>query len=136
MARLDGQAMAPANLAQVIGVQWLTPQMDRLFLEGPSSRRRFLDRLVLGLDPEHGRRVGAYERSLRERAKLLRDGSGDPIWLAALEARMVGPNGSEVELWIVDELGVTPGAAELPLLPDGASASSQKLESSELSGPV
>ncbi|MBL6952669.1 MAG: DNA replication/repair protein RecF [Alphaproteobacteria bacterium] len=88
MARLDGQAMAPANLAQVIGVQWLTPQMDRLFLEGPSSRRRFLDRLVLGLDPEHGRRVGAYERSLRERAKLLRDGSGDPIWLAALEARM------------------------------------------------
>jgi DNA replication and repair protein RecF len=88
VARQDGQAMAPANLAQVIGVQWLTPQMDRLFLEGPSSRRRFLDRLVLGLDPEHGRRVGAYERSLRERAKLLRDGGGDPAWLAALEARM------------------------------------------------
>ena len=88
VARQDGQAMAPASLAQVIGVQWLTPQMDRLFLEGPSSRRRFLDRLVLGLDPEHGRRVGVYERSLRERAKLLRDGAGDPTWLAALEARM------------------------------------------------
>ena len=88
LARRDGQAMAPANLAQAIGVQWLTPQMDRLFLEGPSSRRRFLDRLVLGLDPAHGRRVGAYERSLRERAKLLRDGAGDPTWLAALEARM------------------------------------------------
>lgn len=88
VARQDGQATAPANLARAIGVQWLTPQMDRLFLEGPSSRRRFLDRLVLGLDSEHGRRVGAYERSLRERAKLLRDGGGDKTWLSALEARM------------------------------------------------
>ena len=32
---------------------WLTPQMDRLFTEGASARRRFLDRLVLGFDPEH-----------------------------------------------------------------------------------
>jgi len=88
LARLDGQAVSPSSLSQVIGVQWLTPQMDRLFLEGPSSRRRFLDRLVLGLDPDHGSRVGAYERSLRERAKLLRDGGGDPAWLSALEARM------------------------------------------------
>jgi DNA replication and repair protein RecF len=88
LARLDGRTVSPASLSQVIGVQWLTPQMDRLFLEGPSSRRRFLDRLVLGLDPNHGRRVGAYERSLRERAKLLRDGGSDPAWLSALEARM------------------------------------------------
>ncbi len=92
LARHDGRSIPPANLAQVIGVQWLTPRMDRLFQDGPSARRRFLDRLVLGLDPDHGRRVGAYERSLRERAKLLRDGvnnrAGDPDWLSALEARM------------------------------------------------
>ncbi len=88
IARTDGQTVSPSSLSRVIGVQWLTPQMDRLFLEGPSSRRRFMDRLVLGLDPDHGRRVGAYERSLRERAKLLRDGCGDPAWLSALEARM------------------------------------------------
>jgi len=97
VARHDGAAIPPANLAALVGVQWLTPQMDRLFQDGPSSRRRFLDRLVLGLDPDHGRRVGAYERSMRERAKLLRDGKGggakseknsDPAWLSALEARM------------------------------------------------
>lgn len=89
VARHDGTAMAPAGLAALVGVQWLTPQMDRLFQDGPSSRRRFLDRLVLGLDPDHGRRVGAYERSMRERAKLLRDAaSNDPAWLGALEARM------------------------------------------------
>ena len=96
VARLDGQTVSPASLSGVIGVQWLTPQMDRLFQDGPSSRRRFLDRLVLGLDPDHGRRVGAYERSLRERAKLLRQGAGnrsnikaaDTAWLSALESRM------------------------------------------------
>ncbi len=67
---------------------WLTPPMDRLFLEGPGGRRRFLDRLVLALDPAHAARVGAYEQALRERARLLRDGPADPGWLAALEEVM------------------------------------------------
>jgi DNA replication and repair protein RecF len=87
-ARIDGQTAAPAALAGTLGLQWLTPQMDRLFIDGPSSRRRFLDRLVLAFDPDHGRRVGAYERAMRERARLLRDGNGDDAWLSALEARM------------------------------------------------
>jgi DNA replication and repair protein RecF len=77
----------------VIGISWLTPQMDRLFLEGPSARRRFLDRLVLGLDPTHAARVAAYEHALRERARLLRDDNlsnrgPDPHWLDALDETM------------------------------------------------
>jgi DNA replication and repair protein RecF len=62
--------------------------MDRLFLDGPGGRRRFLDRLVVALDPAHAARVGAYEQALRERARLLRDGPADPAWLAALEGVM------------------------------------------------
>lgn len=89
VVRIDGApARGPAALADLIRVVWLTPQMDRLFTEGRSDRRRFLDRLVLGYDPEHGRRVGAYERVTRERLKLLRDGGGDDAWLTALEGRM------------------------------------------------
>jgi DNA replication and repair protein RecF len=89
VVRIDGApARGPAALADLIRVVWLTPQMDRLFTEGRSDRRRFLDRLVLGYDPEHGRRVGAYERVTRERLKLLRDGGGDDSWLTALEGRM------------------------------------------------
>lgn len=84
--RVDGRNASPASLAEHIGVQWLTPQMDRLFLEGPGPRRRFLDRLVFGIDPGHARRVSDYERLLRERTRLLRDGSGDAAWLGALEA--------------------------------------------------
>ena len=70
------------------GVLWLTPQMDRLFVEGPEARRRFMDRLVLGIDPAHAARVGRYEQAMRERSRLLREGRADPAWLAALEVLM------------------------------------------------
>jgi len=94
VVRIDGEnARGQAALGEVIGVTWLTPQMDRLFTEGPSARRRFLDRLVLGLDPAHAARVSAYEHALRERSRLLRDGSlpnkaADPVWLDALDETM------------------------------------------------
>jgi DNA replication and repair protein RecF len=89
LVRIDGEPVrSQAALAERLGVVWLTPPMDRLFLEGPSGRRRFLDRLVLGLDPGHASRVAAYEHALRERSRLLRDGPADTAWLAALEEIM------------------------------------------------
>jgi DNA replication and repair protein RecF len=89
VVRIDGEPVrGQAALAERLGVVWLTPPMDRLFLEGPSGRRRFLDRLVLGLDPAHASRVAAYEQVMRERSHLLRDGPADSAWLAALEEVM------------------------------------------------
>ncbi len=86
VVRIDGEnARGQAALGEIIGVTWLTPQMDRLFIEGPSARRRFLDRLVLGLDPAHAARVSSYEHAMRERSRLLRDGPHDPAWLDAIE---------------------------------------------------
>ena len=87
--KIDGDTEAgPSRLAAVLGLSWLTPQMDRLFAEGASGRRRFLDRLVYGLDPEHARRVAAYEKAMRERSRLLKAGRADPAWLTALEETM------------------------------------------------
>ena len=87
--RIDGEpARSQAALGERLSVLWLTPQMDRLFVEGPGARRRFLDRLVLGLDPAHATRVAGYEQALRERARLLRDGPSDSVWLSALEEVM------------------------------------------------
>lgn len=87
--RIDGRpGKSQAILAEVLGVAWLTPEMDRLFLDGAASRRRFLDRLVFGLDPAHASRVAAYERAMQQRARLLRQGRADPVWLAALEDTM------------------------------------------------
>lgn len=89
LVRIDGQpARTQAALAEVLSVLWLTPAMDRLFGEGASGRRRFLDRLVLGMDPAHGSRATAYEHGLRERARLLKEGRFDPAWLGVLEETM------------------------------------------------
>jgi len=93
VVRIDGENVrGQAALGEVIGVTWLTPQMDRLFIEGPSARRRFLDRLVLGLDPAHAARVSSYEHAMRERSRLLRPmdrgGPSDPVWLDALDETM------------------------------------------------
>ncbi|MGO7785625.1 hypothetical protein ACC717_36915, partial [Rhizobium ruizarguesonis] len=56
---------------------WLTPAMDGLFTGASSYRRRFLDRLVLSLDPSHGRRASDFERAMRSRNKLLDEGKGE-----------------------------------------------------------
>jgi DNA replication and repair protein RecF len=94
IVRYDGQpGKGPSSLSEVISVLWLTPAMDRLFVDGASARRRFLDRLVYGLDPAHAGRISAYERAMRERARLLRSnpprgGGADGAWLSALEQIM------------------------------------------------
>jgi DNA replication and repair protein RecF len=89
LARADGQALrSHSALANYLVVMWLTPQMDRLFVEGAAARRRFLDRLVYGFDPAHAGRLGAYEHAMRERARLLREGRADRAWLGALEETM------------------------------------------------
>lgn len=93
LVRIDGETQrAQAALAEVWSVQWLTPQMDRLFIDGALARRRFLDRLVFGTDPAHAGRVGAYDHALRERARVLKTGTDgkapDPAWLSALEETM------------------------------------------------
>jgi DNA replication and repair protein RecF len=62
--------------------------MDRLFVDGPGSRRRFLDRLVSNFDPAHLGRVNAYEHAMRERVRLLRTAAADGDWLTTLEDTM------------------------------------------------
>ena len=89
LLRIDGaKAKSQGTLAEHVHLAWLTPQMDRLFTEGSAGRRRFLDRLVLGFDAAHATRLASYERAMRERARLLRDGPAEPAWLAALEETM------------------------------------------------
>jgi len=89
LVRIDGaSARSQQELGEILGMVWLTPQMDGLFREGATGRRRFLDRLVYGFDPAHAGRVGAYEQNLRERARLLKTGRADPAWLDALEEGM------------------------------------------------
>jgi DNA replication and repair protein RecF len=87
--RLDGTAPRnQAELASHVAAVWLTPQMDGLFQESASGRRRFLDRLVYALEPGHAREVAAFETAMAQRNRLLGEGRADGAWVAALEDTM------------------------------------------------
>jgi DNA replication and repair protein RecF len=76
-------------LAEHLSIVWLTPAMDRLFMDGAGGRRRFLDRLTLALSPSHAVHASRYEAAMRSRNKLLAQGrNADPQWMSALEAQM------------------------------------------------
>ena len=80
---------APANSARAFAdylrVLWLSPAMDGLFSGPAGDRRRFLDRLALGVDAEHGARANRLERALRNRNRLLEESVADRRWLDAAE---------------------------------------------------
>ncbi|WP_208437236.1 DNA replication/repair protein RecF [Bartonella taylorii] len=66
----------------------LTPSMDGLFTGSALERRRFLDRMVLAIDPLHSRRIADYDRAMRARNRLFSDGNDDCAWFDALEKQM------------------------------------------------
>ncbi len=87
--RVNGATHSATALAEWLTVLWLTPAMDRLFVEPAGERRRFLDRLTLALRPDHAQHSNRYEAAMRARNRLLgEDGPPDAAWLTALEAQM------------------------------------------------
>jgi len=87
--RINGAPASVNSLSEWLSVLWLTPAMDRLFSGSAGDRRRFLDRLVLALEPGHAHHASRYEAAMRGRNKLLADeAQADPSWLAALEEAM------------------------------------------------
>jgi DNA replication and repair protein RecF len=87
--RINGaNAKNQMALSDYLSCIWLTPQMDRLFLDSSGGRRRFFDKLIFAFDPGHAGRVTRYENAMAQRSKLLREGKGDDRWLKALEAQM------------------------------------------------
>lgn len=87
--RIDGRdARATTAFASHFAALWLTPQMDRLFVEGVSGRRRFLDRMVVTYAPDHATHLTKYEKLQRERLNLLQTRRHDERWLASLEQQM------------------------------------------------
>lgn len=87
--RVDGApARSGEELLDYLRVVWLTPAMDGLFTGPAADRRRFLDRMVLTVDPGHGRRALDYEKAMRGRNRLLSEDRMDDSWLTGIEAQM------------------------------------------------
>lgn len=91
--KIDGTRKSQASLAEYLALVWLTPQMDRLFIEASSGRRRFMDRMIYGYNPHHATLLQQYEKVMRERSKILRQSLEenkpfDTVWVEALEKQM------------------------------------------------
>lgn len=116
IVRINGAAAAATALGEWLAILWLTPAMDRLFVETAGNRRRFLDRLVLALDPRHAQHGNRYEAALRARGKLLADlAAADTTWLASLEAQLA-EHGAAMDAARLDTLAAL--SAELAGQPD------------------
>jgi len=89
IVRINGQTVrSQSKFSEHLSCVWLTPQMDRLFMDSGRERRKFLDRLIFTFDPGHSGRVIRYENALSQRSKLLRNGQNDDVWLCGLEQQM------------------------------------------------
>ncbi len=96
IVRINSATASATALSEWLSIVWLTPAQDRLFSSTPGERRRFLDRLVLALDPGHAHHSTRYEAAMRQRNRLLADERPDPDWLTALEQAME-THGNEIE---------------------------------------
>jgi DNA replication and repair protein RecF len=86
IVRIDGVTKPGSGvLADYVEVAWLTPAMDGLFTGPGSERRRFLDRMILCFDAEHGRRASRFERAMQQRNRLLSDDVRDNSRFQGLE---------------------------------------------------
>ena len=89
IVRIDGEAQSGSGaLAEHVEMLWLTPAMDGLFTGPASDRRRFLDRLMSGLDPSYRPLLGRFERAMQHRNRLLADGVRDGTRFEGLERIM------------------------------------------------
>ena len=102
--RVNGVTASSADdLLEYSRILWLVPSMDGLFTGAAGDRRRFLDRMVLAIDPAHGRRVLDYEKAMRSRNRLLTEERSNGAWLDAIETPMA-------------ELGIAIAAARAELM--------------------
>lgn len=115
--RIDGTNRKVEELTPVVPQLWLTPAMDRLFIDAAGGRRKFLDRFAQTLDVTLTRHSGAFEKAMRERNRLLQTPntpfSGNS-WLDALEEEMAlhGVAIAAARLTALDALAV--GLAAIP----------------------
>lgn len=116
VVQVNGAEAPAVRLGEWLSLGWLTPAMDRLFAESAGSRRRYLDRLALALEPGHARNAARAEGALRERNRLLSEpAEPDPQWLEALEAGLAeaGAAVAQARARLVERL-----SAALSALPD------------------
>ena len=86
--RIAGKDASAGALAEIVPLVWLIPAMDGLFTGSASERRRFLDRLVLAVDPKMRKPLGRYDLAMRQRNRLFQLREGSRALFEGLEEQM------------------------------------------------
>ena len=133
--RVNGAPATATGLSEWLAILWVTPAMDRLFQDSPGARRRFLDRLVLALEPAHAGHAARFEAAARERMRLLTgERRAEAAWLDALEEQAArhGAALAEARARTVEALAARIAAGADAAFPEAALA----LEGEDWSDPV
>ena len=98
IVRINGtQEKSADSLNDHVRITWLTPAMDGVFTGPAADRRKMLDRMVLAIEPAHGRHAVDFEKAMRSRNRLIADEVNDAAWFAALEHE-IGSHGAAITL--------------------------------------
>lgn len=90
LIRINGVEVPSANTLNLYtNIHWITPALDRIFLEGGTQRRAFFDKFVSALFPNHLTHLSRFEKLMRERNFVLKGRAHQPGWLQSLEYKMV-----------------------------------------------
>jgi len=87
--RIDGSFVgSPLSFSNHVQFISLTPVMDRLFIGSSGDRRKFLDRLVISIDPHHRINLSKYEKLMTQRNNLLVNLNNNDKWIDSIEMQM------------------------------------------------
>ena len=88
VVKIDEKIETQISLSKNYKILWLSPLMDRLWIEGAEGRRKFLDRMTLNFIPDHGSIFIRFQKCLRQRNRLLKDNINDEKWYDVLEEKL------------------------------------------------
>ena len=88
VVKIDEKIQTQISLSKNYKILWLSPLMDRLWIEGAEGRRKFLDRMTLNFIPDHGSIFIRFQKCLRQRNRLLKDNINDEKWYDVLEEKL------------------------------------------------
>jgi len=86
--RIAGKEQGTGALADYVQLVWVIPEMDGIFTGPAAERRRFLDRLMLAIDPKMRGPRGRFDRAMRQRNRLFQMREGSSSHFAGLEEQM------------------------------------------------
>ncbi|MFZ8864289.1 MAG: DNA replication/repair protein RecF [Rickettsiales bacterium] len=80
------------DIANYLNLLWLTPLYDSIFSASKTERRKFFDRIIFNLHPEHISNLQKYDYYQRERINIMLNYGIKANWLDTIELKLAELN--------------------------------------------